>query len=153
MSCFQNVPKHSVYSETFRFVLYTFQKCSGQFSRLFRNVQICFRDITKVFQNIKTFSKVFRNILTCLVVVLFLECSETFSLFQNIQICSGNISKILRNIKTFSDVPKLSDYSETFRFVLGTIQDCSGKCSGKISRLFWKHSDLFMGHFKSVPKY
>ena len=64
------------------------------------------------------------------------ECSETFSLFQNIQICSGNISKILRNIKTFSDVPKLSVYSETFRFVLGTIQDCSGKCSGKISRLF-----------------
>jgi len=72
---FQFTPKHSdLFWGQFKIVLENvlekFQDCS-------ENIQICFWDISKVFQNIKTFSKVFRNILTCLV-----DC-PVFIMFQN----------------------------------------------------------------------
>ena len=100
------------YSETFRFVLGTFQKYSG-------NIQIYFQVISKVFRNIKKFSKVFRNILTylvdCPIFIIFRnfhkhsDCfgnifkmfCKTFRLFQNIQICFRDIAEEFRNIKLF----------------------------------------------------
>ena len=74
---FQFTPKHSdLFWGQFKIVLENvlekFQGCS-------ENIQICFWDISKVFQNIKTFSKVFQNILTCLV-----DC-PVFIMFQNFQ--------------------------------------------------------------------
>ena len=93
--CFVNISK--IFWKTFIF---------------FRNIQICFWDISKVFRNINTFSKVFWNILTCL-----LSC--------------------------FLNVPKLSIYFETCRFVLGHFQiwfeNISKFCFRNISKSVPKH--------------
>ena len=88
-------------SETFS-LFRNIPECSGIFQICFENIlKFCFGNISKVFRNVKMFSevsetlryfsKMFRNILTCLIDCAVSECFETFSLSQNIQICSRNI--------------------------------------------------------------
>ena len=88
-------------SETFS-LFKNIPECSGIFQICFENIlKFCFGNISKVFRNVKMFSevsetlryfsKMFRNILTCLIDCAVSECFETFSLSQNIQICSRNI--------------------------------------------------------------
>jgi len=141
--------------ETFWLVYWfdLFSECSETFS-LFRSIKICFGNITKVFQNIKTFLEVFRNILTCLVDCPIFKIFETFSSLRNIKICSENISSCLAvcpNCSIFQSVPKLLVCLKTFqsvmkylKFVLKTFQkfifETFQKCSTILryfSKVFW----------------
>ena len=126
LSCFQNVPEHSVYSETFRFVLYAFQKCSGQFSRLFY-----FQNVLKLLAYSETFTIVLGTFQKCCGTLRhfqnipkLLVYSETFRfVLGTIQICSRKISRLFRK------------YSDCLSW---TFQKCS-----EILRRFQKCSEIF----------
>ena len=87
LSYFHNVSKLSVYSETFRFVLGTFQKFCGTLRRfqMFRNFQFTPKHSDLFWGQFKI---VLENVLE-----KFQDCSE------NIQIYFQDISKVFWNIK------------------------------------------------------
>ena len=155
-SIFKNVPKLSICSETFRFALGTFQKCSGTLRHfqkysetfwlvyclvflMFRNFQFIskhadlfsdtFKFGLKTFQKfifgtfqkcstiLRYFSKVFWNILTCLV-----NCSA-FKIFRNFQFTPKHSDLFWEHFKNV--LKFFQDCSNTFRFVFGTFRKCS----------------------------
>ena len=160
--------------ETFWLVYWfdLFSECSETFS-LFRSIKICFGNITKVFQNIKTFLEVFRNILTCLVDCPIFKIFETFSSLRNIKICSENISSCLAvcpNCSIFQSVPKLLVCLKTFqsvmkylKFVLKTFQkfifETFQECCKNIKTFMNSVLELLVYHenfqicFENIGKY
>ena len=120
--------------------------------RLFRNIKICFRDISKVFRDIKPFFKsvpkhfdLFSRLFPNIRMFWkhFKKCSQIFICFQ--KRCSRMFSRLF----CFQNVLKLS-------VLFRNIQICSvniSKIFWKTFRLFRKYLDLFSGYFKSVPEH
>jgi len=105
------------------------------------------------------FSKVFRIIVTCLV------DGPVFRMFRNFQFIHQHSNLFWEHFKNILE--NFQDCSETFRFVFGTFQKCSGTLTHfqKYSETFWlvychvflmfrnfqfisKHADLFRDTFK-----
>ena len=82
-----------------------------------------------MFRNIKMFSKVFWNILTCLV-----DC-PVVRMFQNFQFIPKHAYLFGQHFKNVLE--NFEDCSETFRSVFGIFQKCSGTL-----RCFPKYSEI-----------
>ena len=93
-----------------------------------------------MFRNIKMFSKVFRNIMTCLV-----DC-PVVRMFQNFQFIPKHAYLFRQHFKNVLE--NFQDCSETFRYVFGIFQKCSGtlRCFQKSSEIFRLISRLSCFH-------